>query len=153
MPLTLDSVISDAARAALSLSTLLPGCSHHDACEVSPKHRDTAPRERSRKSSDTRPDLYTEWLASRRSSGNGSVYLPPGAHRPFTLYNLTLAYNLSRCCTPEILSSLWVLHPFRISLMVTLDLLRGVFPAFRGYSQALMVDEVSTRLSLLSTQY
>lgn len=26
--------------------------------------------------------------------------------------------------------------------MFTLDLIRGVFPAFRGYSQALMIDEV-----------
>ncbi|KAI0774358.1 P-loop containing nucleoside triphosphate hydrolase protein [Fomes fomentarius] len=141
MSLTLDSLISDVARAAVTFSTLLPGCSHHDAYDVPPKHA-PPPRERLKRSSDIKPDPYAEWLASRRPSGDGLGCLPPGAHRPFTLYNLTLAYNLSRCCTSEILYSLWVMHPSRISLMVSLDLVRGVFPAFRGYSQALMVDEI-----------
>ncbi len=141
---TLDSLISDVARGAVALSTFLPGCSHH-AYDVPPKHA-PPPRERLKRSSDIKPDPYAEWLASRRPSGDGAGCLPPGAHRPFTLYNLTLAYNLSRCCTSEILYSLWVMHPFRISLMLSLDLVRGVFPAFRGYSQALMVDEVGDYL-------
>ena len=140
MPLTLASVFSDLSRAALTVPTLFPGCSRDDLRDAPLKHPPS--RERLKRPSDKRPDLYTDWLASRRHPGLGAEYLPPGAHRPFTLHNLVLAYNLSRCSSSELLSSLWDMHPYRISVMVTFDLLRGVFPAIRGYSQALMVDEV-----------
>ncbi|KAI0750891.1 P-loop containing nucleoside triphosphate hydrolase protein [Daedaleopsis nitida] len=143
MPFTLASLLYDVTRAAVTVAMVLPGCSH----DASPKQ--PASRERFKKPlSEKKPDVYADWLASRRCPGNGSGCLPPGAHRPFTLHHLTLARNLSQCCTAEILSSLWGMHPYRISLMVTLDLLRGVFPAYRGYSQALMVDEIQRLIFL-----
>lgn len=83
------------------------------------------------------------WLASRgipRRRG----YLVPGAQRPVNESNLRLAFAIARACLPELLSTLWALHPLRTALMVLLHIVRGFFPAFRGYSQAMIVDEVST---------
>lgn len=140
MPLTLASLVSDVTRAAATFATLAAACSHDVPLKHAPS-RDRDPQRQKRRS-DKKPDLYADWLASRCSSENGKECLPPGAHRPFTVDNLVIACRLSKSCTSEILSCLWDLHPYRISFMVILDLIRGVFPAFRGYSQALMVDEV-----------
>ena len=141
MPYTPTSLLPIASHAALALGTLLiPGCLHGIPLKQVPS------RERLKRTPVT-PDVYGDWLTSRRMA-SGTECLSPGAQRPLTPQNFALACNLLRSCTPEILACLWEMHPFRISLMVTLDLVRGVLPAFRGYSQALMVDEVSTVLLL-----
>ncbi|KAI0720196.1 P-loop containing nucleoside triphosphate hydrolase protein [Cerioporus squamosus] len=133
MPHTLSSLLPGVTHAAITLGTLLlPGCSHDVPLKQPPS------RERLKRPA-VSPDLYADWLTSRRT---GTEYLSPGAQRPFTPQNVALAYNLLRTCTPEIFSSLWDMHPYRISLMVSMDLLRGMLPAFRCYSQALMVDEL-----------
>lgn len=137
MPLLLVSLLSDATRQACSVAKRFSRFSHD------PPPKPLASSERvKRDASDKPPELYADWLASRRCSENDNEHLPPGAHRRFSFDNLKIACRLARCCTPEVLSCLWDAHPYRISLMVTLDLARGVFPAFRGYSQALMIDEV-----------
>lgn len=80
------------------------------------------------------------WLASRRFEHKGEVgHLAPGAHRQLNLRNAYLAYEILRVHTFEMFQTLWV--P-RTSLVFLFNLCRGVFPAFRGYSQALIIDEV-----------
>jgi len=84
--------------------------------------------------------IHDVWLESRIFQHKGeTAHLAPGAHRRFTLRNICLAYEMLRVHTFEMFRSIWV--P-RTSLVFLLNLCRGVFPAFRGYSQALIVDEV-----------
>lgn len=66
----------------------------------------------------------------------------PGAQRPINETNIKLAFTIARACLLDLLSALWALHPVRTSLMMVLHIVRGFFPAFRGYSQAMIVDEV-----------
>lgn len=95
------------------------------------------------------PSNYDAWLASRTIPLSGGDFLSPGAHREITLKNLKLAYVISKTSTYSFASLLWNLHPFRLTLMMFINVLRGVLPAFRGYSQAMIIDEVGlcTRLS------
>ena len=141
MPLPLTSLFSNTIHLVYSITRILPGCSH-DAPLKPPTSRERVRRD----AVEATPDLYAVWLASRRTTDHGTEYLPPGAQRPFSFDNFALAYALSKRCTPEILSCLWDAHPHRISLMVALDVVRGAFPAFRGYSQAVMIDEVCISL-------
>ncbi|EJF61295.1 P-loop containing nucleoside triphosphate hydrolase protein [Dichomitus squalens LYAD-421 SS1] len=142
MPLPPSSLFSDVIHLASSVVRNLPGCPH-DAPLKPPTSRERVKRDALEES----PDLYAVWLASRRIAENGTEHLPPAAQRPFSLQNLALACTLSKRCAPELLSCLWDAHPFRISLMVTLDVVRGIFPAFRGYSQAVMIDELQRNMT------
>jgi len=71
----------------------------------------------------------------------------PGAHRPFCARSLSLALEIARLCVADLLLVLWSLHPWRSLLLVILELVRGIFPAFRGYSQALIINELQSLLS------
>ena len=94
--------------------------------------------------------LFSVWLASRTFHGpDGAVQLlAPGAQRPLTRTNLQLALHILQRCTLQFAALIWSLHPFRLMVMVTLDVCRGILPAFRGYSHALIIDEAS-RITLL----
>ena len=84
--------------------------------------------------------IHDVWLESRKFEHKGEIaHLAPGAHRQFTLRNICLAYEMLREHTFEMFRTIWV--P-RTSLVFLFNLCRGVFPAFRGYSQALIIDEV-----------
>lgn len=84
--------------------------------------------------------IHDVWLASRKFEHKGELgYLAPGAHRQLNLRNAYLAYEILRVHTFEMFRTIWV--P-RTSLVFLFNLCRGVFPAFRGYSQALIIDEV-----------
>lgn len=87
--------------------------------------------------------LEQAWLASRVMPRRRGTYLMPGAQRPINEANIKLAFTIAQACLPDLLSTLWALHPVRTSLMMILHIVRGFFPAFRGYSQAMIVDEVS----------
>ncbi|KAH7888049.1 P-loop containing nucleoside triphosphate hydrolase protein [Phlebopus sp. FC_14] len=91
--------------------------------------------------------LQQAWLASRVIPRRRGSYLMPGAQRPLNETNIRLALSISRSCVLDLLSALWCLHPVRTSLMLVLHIVRGFFPAFRGYSQAMIVDELQTLLS------
>ncbi|KAF9224311.1 P-loop containing nucleoside triphosphate hydrolase protein [Gyrodon lividus] len=91
--------------------------------------------------------LQQAWLASRVIPRRRGAYLMPGAQRPINDTNLRLALTISRACVFDLLSALWALHPLRTSLMMILHIIRGFFPAFRGYSQAMIVDELQTLVS------
>jgi len=74
----------------------------------------------------------------------------PGAHRPINEENIRLAVTITRGCVFDLFILLWSLHPVRTTLMMVINVVRGMFPAFRGYSQAMIVDEVSELHFLLS---
>lgn len=86
--------------------------------------------------------IYEAWLASRQIPGQKNSYLVPGAPRPLTLENARLALFVTRTCTFDFLRILWGLNPLRTTLMMALNIVRSLFPAVRGYSQALIVDEL-----------
>lgn len=90
--------------------------------------------------------LYHAWLASRVAPAAKGVLLTPGAHRPLSRDNVELAVAIARRSFCSVFALLCELHPWRLAAMVAMDLFRGVFPAFRGYSQALIINEVSQTL-------
>lgn len=99
-------------------------------------------KEQCRVESSSRNSLYDAWSASRVVGEHAELLLTPGGQRPLTRENVALALELSESCLPRILTLLWNLHPLRVMLMVSLDVFRGVLPACRGYSQALIINEV-----------
>lgn len=94
--------------------------------------------------------LYQAWLASRTVPASKGVLLTPGAQRPLSRENILLAAFVARRSCYSVVTLLWRLYPWRILAMVTMDLFKGVFPAFRGYSQALIINEVSRPLIISS---
>ncbi|KAJ7067988.1 P-loop containing nucleoside triphosphate hydrolase protein [Mycena amicta] len=84
---------------------------------------------------------YAAWHASRVLPTTGDL-LVPGAHREFSVLNARLACIIVWTCAFDFFSHIWTLHPVRMTLMLSLNILRSVFPAFRGYSQALIIDQL-----------
>ncbi|KAH7916818.1 P-loop containing nucleoside triphosphate hydrolase protein [Hygrophoropsis aurantiaca] len=87
------------------------------------------------------------WLASRVMPRRKAGYLTPGGQRSINEKNLRLAFTISRECAFDLMKLLWSLHPIRTSVMMILNVVRGLFPAFRGYSQAMIVDELQSLVS------
>lgn len=94
--------------------------------------------------------LYGAWLASRLvDSGSNEdrkgphSYSRPGAHRSFTPANIVLAYKILKLSLHDMLALFWDISSIRTLIFVVFAALKGLFPAFRGYSQALILDEVS----------
>ncbi|KAF7301537.1 ABC transporter domain-containing protein [Mycena indigotica] len=83
---------------------------------------------------------YEVWSASR-SLPTGEI-LVPGAHRTVSLLNIRLAAIIVSTCAFDFFSHIWSLHPLRTTLMLSLNVVRSVLPAFRGYSQALIIDQL-----------
>lgn len=91
--------------------------------------------------------VYDAWLASREIPGESGLYLVPGAPRSLTMKNAHLAFYVTQTCTLDLLKILWGLNPLRTTLMMSLNIIRSLFPAFRGYSQALIVDELQSLIA------
>ncbi|KAF9468908.1 P-loop containing nucleoside triphosphate hydrolase protein [Collybia nuda] len=106
------------------------------------KEKKEKPRERESRSG------YDAWLASREVPSQKGAYLIAGAQRPLNLANARLAY---RCLVEDSALSffqvLWGLNPVRTTLMMSLNIVRSLFPAFRGYSQALIIDELHSLIA------
>ncbi|KAJ7781572.1 P-loop containing nucleoside triphosphate hydrolase protein [Mycena metata] len=105
-------------------------------------HPTSEPRAKPEKPSVPVRTAYDAWLASRHLPGGEP--LVPGAHRHFSLFNVKLALIIVRTCAFEFFSHLLSLHPVRTMLMMSLNVIRSLFPAFRGYSQALIIDELQS---------
>ncbi|KAJ7233135.1 P-loop containing nucleoside triphosphate hydrolase protein [Mycena haematopus] len=88
---------------------------------------------------------YDAWLFSRVLP-RGEL-LVPGAHRRFSLVNVKLACIIIRTCAVDFFSHVLSLHPVRTTLMMALNIVRSIFPAFRGYSQALIIDELQSLIT------
>ncbi|KAF8897213.1 P-loop containing nucleoside triphosphate hydrolase protein [Infundibulicybe gibba] len=97
--------------------------------------------------SNTLDSVYDAWLASRRVPGQKGTHLVPGAQRPLNLENARLAGMITHMCAFEFFKVLWRLNPVRTTLMMSLNVVRSVFPAFRGYSQALIIDELQSLIA------
>ncbi|EKM59342.1 uncharacterized protein PHACADRAFT_85750 [Phanerochaete carnosa HHB-10118-sp] len=91
--------------------------------------------------------LYDAWLASRAVPASKAILLTPGAQRSPSRENAALAVRIARRSSLGVLSLLWQLYPSRILLLVAMDLCRGAFPVFRGYSQAMIINEVQSVIS------
>ncbi|KAJ7162540.1 P-loop containing nucleoside triphosphate hydrolase protein [Mycena crocata] len=88
---------------------------------------------------------YDAWFASR-TLGRGET-LVPGAHRCLSWPNVKLAYIIIRTCALDFFRDILSLHPIRTTLMMSLNIVRSIFPAFRGYSQALIIDELQALIT------
>ncbi|KDR78510.1 hypothetical protein GALMADRAFT_1364675 [Galerina marginata CBS 339.88] len=88
------------------------------------------------------PTIYGAWLASREIPEENGTYLVPGATRSLTMKNLHLAIYVTRTCTYDLLKILWGLNPFRTTVMMLMNIVRSLLPALRGYSQAMIIDEL-----------
>ena len=93
--------------------------------------------------------LFNLWEASRPlvsernpASYSERPYSQPGSHRKYTLENFYYAFRILQETLGEMLLLLWGLSPLRMTLLLCLTIIRGLSPAFRGYSQALILDEV-----------
>ncbi|KAI0069094.1 P-loop containing nucleoside triphosphate hydrolase protein [Artomyces pyxidatus] len=94
------------------------------------------------------PDsIYDAWLASRHTLPEGVGRGVPGASRPITVTNLKLAHRMAKLCAPEMLKLFWSHHPLRALLMVSISFVRGIFPVFKGYSHAMIINEVQSLIS------
>lgn len=96
---------------------------------------------------DPDPVLYDAWLASRAVPAAKGVLLTPGAQRPLSRDNIALAARIASRSSLGVLALLWQLYPCRILVLVALDLCRGAFPVFRGYSHAMIINEVQAVIS------
>jgi hypothetical protein len=92
-------------------------------------------------------DVYSLWRESRMCGTYGEP-LVSGGQRPFTRANLNLAGDLLKACAADLIKLVWGMHPGRTTSMMLLNVVRGLFPAFKGYSQALIVNEVNQHFSL-----
>ncbi len=92
------------------------------------------------------PSVYQAWLASRVPSQRNGGYTTAGAQRPLTRANLRLARTIADLCVPQMLQIFWSHHPIRAFFMVTFSFIRGTFPVFKGYTHALIINEVSLSL-------
>lgn len=93
--------------------------------------------------------LFDAWNASRPTADvhegekNQRVHLQPGSHRKCTLENITLAFRILQATFFDMISLLWNLNPIRTTVLILFTILRGLFPAYRGLSQASILDEAS----------
>ncbi|KAF9534973.1 P-loop containing nucleoside triphosphate hydrolase protein [Crepidotus variabilis] len=92
-------------------------------------------------------NVYDAWLASRELPAQPGHYLVPGAPRPLTMENARLALFITKASTLDFFKVLFELNPLRTTLMMSLNVVRSLFPAFRGYSQALIVDELQSLIA------
>ncbi len=91
--------------------------------------------------------LLAMWTASRPRQGGPEHIdfpLPPGSRRGLTPRNIAFASKMVSMTFYELLRLLSGLNPIRTAIMIFLTIIRGLLPAFRGYSQALILDEVSS---------
>ncbi|KAH9062011.1 P-loop containing nucleoside triphosphate hydrolase protein [Lactarius vividus] len=92
-------------------------------------------------------EVYRVWLASRVPSQRNGGYSTAGAQRPLTRANLRLAQRIAELCVPQILHIFWSRHPVRTFFMVAFSFIRGTFPVFKGYTHALIINEVQSLIS------
>lgn len=95
--------------------------------------------------------LFDAWNASRPllvhqppDGKSQRLHLQPGSHRKWSFVNIWLAFRILQATFVDMLVLLWGLNPVRTAVLICLTIIRGLLPAFRGYSQALILDEASS---------
>ncbi|THH13893.1 hypothetical protein EW146_g6379 [Bondarzewia mesenterica] len=125
----------------LFFSEIFSPFAHHDSYDApvkkSPK---VAP-----KFAPSQPDsIYEAWLASRANAPASVPRFSAGSNRPVTRENLKLAHRIAKLCTPELFRLFWNLHPYRTLFMISVSFVRGILPVFKGYSHALIINEIQS---------
>lgn len=91
------------------------------------------------------PDsLFDLWRKSRSTIPREGRSYSLGAQRPLNRETLSLATRMAQLCAPQMSAIFWSLHPWRALLTVVFGFLRGLLPVFKGYSHALIIDEVGS---------
>ncbi|KAG9219294.1 hypothetical protein CCMSSC00406_0001704 [Pleurotus cornucopiae] len=104
-----------------------------------------APPPKAHSSPDSAEVVFQAWLASRAvPRAKTASYLFPGAQRQFSAENFRLAYRITQECAYDLFFTLWSLHPIRATIMMAMNMIRSLLPAFRGYSQAMLIDELQS---------
>ncbi|EIM85550.1 P-loop containing nucleoside triphosphate hydrolase protein [Stereum hirsutum FP-91666 SS1] len=89
------------------------------------------------------PDsLFDLWRKSRSTISREGRSYSLGAQRPLNRETFSLATKLAQLCAPQMSAIFWSLHPWRALLTVVFGFLRGLLPVFKGYSHALIIDEI-----------
>jgi hypothetical protein len=88
--------------------------------------------------------IFKAWSGSRTSRASTEP-LFPGSQRDFSLVNLFHAFQIVRLCLWDMFLLMWRLHPTRTTLLLLFNVVRGLFPAVRGYSRAAILDEVRSQ--------
>lgn len=91
--------------------------------------------------------VFDAWMASRQTSADDDSVLASGSPRSLTLQNVRIAIHIARTCSGQMLRLIWGSHPFRMVLLLALNVGRGALSTFRYYSHARILDEV--RISYL----
>jgi ABC-type multidrug transport system fused ATPase/permease subunit len=104
-------------------------------------------RTTSRSSNNDYHPVFNAWKASRRTAGRDASLITPGTQRPLSLANARLALFICQECAMDFIGAIWALNPVRTTAMLLVNIIRSLFPAFRGYSQALIVDELQTLIA------
>ncbi|ETW84465.1 ABC transporter [Heterobasidion irregulare TC 32-1] len=133
----------------LSLRSFLSGRCIPSTSQL--RHSKPAQKPRSEESLKFTPaqtdSIYDAWLASRADIVVSAPHFSAGANRPVTKANLKLAHRIVKLCAPEILKLFWNLHPYRTLIMVCISFVRGMLPIFKGYSHALIINEIQSLIT------
>lgn len=93
--------------------------------------------------------LFDLWKASRQrlesseSTQEGwQGHSHAGMRRKCNIESVWLAFAILRTTFTDMALLIWGIDPLRITTLVLLTIIRGLLPAFKGYSQALIIDEV-----------
>lgn len=86
--------------------------------------------------------LFDLWQMSRPNLPREGRSYSLGAQRPLNRETVSLARKIVLRSASQMSAVFWRPHPWRTVLMIILGLLRGLLPAFKGYSHALILDEV-----------
>ena len=96
-----------------------------------------------------RSTLFELWKASKCipaiPEDSHERWQPPsqaGMRRICNVENGWLAFRILQATFADMVLFIWSVEPLRIATLVFFTLIRGLLPAFRGYSQALIIDEV-----------
>ena len=94
---------------------------------------------------------YRAWLASREGVPHRKNSLAPGGQRSFNCANAQHAMTITKHCAYDFCNVLITLHPGRTTLMLCLNVIRSLSPAYRGYWQAVALNEVrASRTTILT---
>lgn len=84
------------------------------------------------------------WRASRLTSQpDPLVPLPPGTPRTLSFQNAKIAARIVVHSLPEILPLCWGPQSRDLVHLLAINIIKGLLPASRSYSQALLLDEAS----------
>lgn len=93
-------------------------------------------------------DPVSRWDASRLpESHQGNTSLPPGTRRKFSLRNVLLAFKIIYFSTPELFLVCWGPDLRSACLLFAMNVVRGMIPASRCYSHAVILDEVCRNMA------